>query len=141
MVRINIINPRFLTDQHLIAEYLEIIMLVSSARKNFDKDKIPKNYCLGKGHINFFKNKLVYLKKRHERLKKEMKRRGFKTNISLDIKNFKKEMLCDWKPSKKDKSLIKERIIYKINLKPNFYRHYKKKKPKSFFIKMTKKAN
>jgi len=141
MVRINIINPKFLTDQHLIAEYLEILMLVGSAKNNYDKNKVPEIYCLGKGHINFFKNKLVYLKRRHEQLKKEMRRRGFKTNISLNIKNLKKEMLCDWKPSKKDKSLIKKRLIYKINLKPNFYRYYKKKKSKSFLVKMTKKAN
>jgi deoxyribonuclease (pyrimidine dimer) len=64
MVRINIINPKYLTDQHLIAEYVEILMLLDYAKKN-SPCNIPKKYCLGKGHIKFFSNKVLYLKKRH----------------------------------------------------------------------------
>ena len=74
MVRINLIKPRFLSDQHLIAEYDEILMLIAYIKKysKTNLDKIPNNYSLGKGHILFFKNKVLYLKNRHEKLKKEM---------------------------------------------------------------------
>ena len=74
MVRVNLIPPRKLADQHLIAEYNEILMLLGYVRKYPMTEEIPKNYCLGKGHIKFFKNKLLYLKKRHENLKNEMKK-------------------------------------------------------------------
>jgi hypothetical protein len=36
--------------------------------------EIPADYCLGKGYITFFKDKLFYLKKRHERLKNKIKK-------------------------------------------------------------------
>ncbi len=75
MVRINLLNPKNLSDQHLIAEYLEIMMLAGYARKHPSLDGIPERYCLGKGHIKFFKNKLKYLEKRHGLIKKEMLRR------------------------------------------------------------------
>ena len=63
MVRINLINPKKLTDQHLIAEYNEILMLLGYVKKYPKLEKIPSKYNLGKGHMLFFKNKLKYLKK------------------------------------------------------------------------------
>ncbi|MDI6737387.1 MAG: hypothetical protein QME12_02615 [Nanoarchaeota archaeon] len=39
MVRVNIIPSKLLSDQHLLAEHLEIIMLISYARKNPPKLK------------------------------------------------------------------------------------------------------
>ncbi|MBU3923323.1 MAG: pyrimidine dimer DNA glycosylase/endonuclease V, partial [Nanoarchaeota archaeon] len=62
MVRINLINPSKLTDQHLIAEYNEILMLIGHIKKFPNIYSQPKTYTLGKGHINFFKNKIKYLK-------------------------------------------------------------------------------
>jgi deoxyribonuclease (pyrimidine dimer) len=135
MVRVNIINPRFLTDQHLIAEYNELLMLVAYIRKFPKKEGIPLRYCLGKGHMKFFKDKLGYLKKRHELLKKEMKIRGFKARKSLGKVNSK-----DWKASSKDKEIIKKRIIEKIKLKPGFYRYYGKNRSRRFLIELVKKA-
>ena len=58
MVRINLINPRYLADQHLIAEYDEILMLLGYVKRYPKIDDIPTNYCLGKGHIRFFKDKI-----------------------------------------------------------------------------------
>lgn len=139
MVRVNIINSRNLTDQHLVAEYLEIIMLVSYVKKHPSLECIPEKYCLGRGHIKFFKNKLKYLKKRHEELKKEMKKRGFKARKILKIRLTKKYMQ-DYKPTKKDKEVIKKRLIQKINMKPDFYRYYRKKLHKNTLIKIVKKG-
>ena len=140
MVRINLIRPKNLADQHLIAEYDEILMLLGDIRKNpnLNIEKIPRNYCLGKGHILFFKNKLAYLKERHELLKKEMIQRGFRPKIMINMKEFKKELKNGWIPKEEDKQIIKNRLIKKIDLKPYFYRYYRKRMPKAFLINLIK---
>ena len=140
MVRINIINPKSLADQHLIAEYNEILILLGHINKFPRIKEQPKKYCLGKGHITFFKDKIKYLKERHELIKKEMKRRGFKISKTIDLNKYPKRYLGKWKPTKKDKELIKKRLIKKINLKSSYYRYYKEKKPKQFFIGLIKKG-
>lgn len=142
MVRINIINPKFLADQHLIAEYNEILMLLGYVKKNPELNikKIPEKYKLGPGHMLFFKNKLKYLNKRFIIIKKEMTNRGFSNNINLNLNIFNKNLINDWEATNEDKKIIKERIIYKINLKPEYYRYYKEKKPKEFFINIIKNA-
>lgn len=138
MVRINLINPKKLSDQHLIAEYNEILMLLGYVRKYPMKKEIPKRYCLGRGHIKFFKNKLLYLKKRHEILKKEMKKRGFTPNKNINLSEFPKKLRKDWKPIKEDLILIKERLSEKICLKPEYYRYKGKKRGKKFFLNLLK---
>lgn len=102
-------------------------MLLGHLKKHGVNKKTPENYKLGAGHINFFKNKLKYLKFRHEKIKNEMRLRGFKTNISINLTEFSKDLHNSWSPSKRDIIIIKSRLIEKINLKPNFYRHYGKK--------------
>ncbi|MBU0906936.1 MAG: pyrimidine dimer DNA glycosylase/endonuclease V [Nanoarchaeota archaeon] len=136
MVRINLINPKKLADQHLVAEYLEVLMLLGYVRKNPSIEAIPKNYCLGRGHVKFFKNKLLYLKNRHNLIKSEMSSRGFATNKSISLKNFKKELKNDWKPKKQDYETIKSRLRFKINKKPNYYRYFREKKSKDFFFNL-----
>jgi deoxyribonuclease (pyrimidine dimer) len=136
MVRVNLLNPKKLSDQHLIAEYNEILMLVAYIRKYTSLDNIPKNYCLGKGHMRFFKNKLLYLKKRHELLKKEIKKRGFVAKKSISLSKFKKELVKDWRASSDDRKIIKKRLIEKLSLKPEFYRYYSEYKSKKFFIEL-----
>jgi deoxyribonuclease (pyrimidine dimer) len=139
MVRINLINPKSLSDQHLIAEYDEILMLVAYIKKHPSLIDIPEYYCLGKGHMKFFKDKLLYLKKRHDSLIIEMKNRGFQTNKTINMIDFNKENKHDWKPKEKDFVIIKKRITEKLNLKPNYYRYYKKYKSLDFFINLLKK--
>lgn len=136
MVRINLVEPKRLADQHLIAEYNEILMLLGYVSKYPRSKVIPDRYCLGKGHILFFKNKLFYLKKRHEAIKKEMRKRGFVTNIDIDLTKYSKGLINDWKPKKDDFSLIKRRLIEKIKKKPQYYRYYSKNRPVSFFISL-----
>lgn len=136
MVRVNVINPKYLADQHLVAEYYEIIMLVSYVRKHPCLEGIPPRYCLGTGHIKFFKNKLNYLKKRHEEIKKEMKRRGFAARMTLNLKGLGKAHKNDWKACKRDEAVIKKRIKWKIGLKPLFYRYYGKREGKKFLTEL-----
>ena len=72
MTRINIINPLELYDQHLIAEYREILMIASSLKRTlasksgYKESKVPKRYTLNKGHVYFFYNKGLYLHKRYD---------------------------------------------------------------------------
>ena len=146
MVRINLIHPKYLTDQHLIAEYNEILMLLGYVKKHSNQEekiknkKIPKKYCLGKGHILFFSNKLNYLKKRFNKIKKEMKKRNFKPLKKINLSKFNKSLLKDWKPQGGDKEIIKKRLRYKIGLKPDYYTYHSEKKPKKFYYELIKKA-
>ena len=138
MVRINLINPIKLADQHLIAEYNEILMLLGYVRKYPKVKDIPEKYTLGKGHIKFFKNKLKYIKNRHELLKKEMRKRRFATNITINLDEFNQSLVNDWQPNKDDKKIIRKRLIEKFNLKPDYYKYYKETKNKKFFIELLK---
>jgi deoxyribonuclease (pyrimidine dimer) len=139
MVRINLINPKNLADQHLIAEYNEILMLLGYVKKHSCVGNIPEKYCLGKGHIKFFKNKLKYLKKRFDLIKKEMLRRDFSANKEVNLNIFNESLKGNWKPCKKDKEIIKERLIEKIKKKPEFYTYIREHKPEGFFLELINK--
>jgi deoxyribonuclease (pyrimidine dimer) len=140
MVRINLIKPANLADQHLIAEYDEILMLLGYVRQYPSIEDLPPNYTLGTGHVRFFKDKLLYLKKRHELIKSEMRKRGFVPAVTIRLSDFSKASLNDWKPSKPDFAIIRQRLTEKFRKKPDYYRYYGSKKPLSFFLSMTKKA-
>jgi len=132
-----LIDPKLLADQHLIAEYNEILMLLGSVNK-INMELMPDNYKLGEGHITFFKNKLKYLEERHGLLIKEMKNRGFNVNKKFEIGDIDLKLYKNWKPKKEDFEVIKERLIQKYNIKPNFYRYYKEKKDVEFFVRLLK---
>lgn len=142
MVRINLIPPKYLTDQHLIAEYNEILMLLGYVRKNpnIEIENLPKEYKLGKGHILFFKNKLKYLKKRFNKIKKEMRRRKFEPKKDINLTCFNKNLRKNWRPCKKDKEKIKKRLKEKIIIKPDYYTYYKKKRSKKFYEDLLEKT-
>jgi len=128
MVRINLISPSDLTDQHLIAEYNEILMAFGCFRRmKFNPSKISEKYVLGKGHITFFSDKLLFLLLRHEELSKEMLERNFKPTKKLNywkiLREFGWKRFNNYFPTQEAISLNRERIIYKIKSKPNFYRY------------------
>jgi deoxyribonuclease (pyrimidine dimer) len=134
MVRINLIDPKKLADQHLIAEYNEILMLLGYVRLHPKREGIPKHYKLGAGHIKFFKDKLKYIKDRHEIIKVEMKRRNYQTNKTINLNEFSEALANDWTPRKEDFKIIKERIKEKLTLKPEFYTYEREHRPFSFFL-------
>ena len=141
MVRINLINPKYLADQHLIAEYAETLMLIAGIKKYQNCEGIPDKYCLGIGHQKFFRNKVRYLQKRHEIIKKEMRGRGFNPKKTISITGIKKELLNDYSPLNEDFKIIKKRIIEKINKKPGWYRYYGKNKQNKFLVNLIKNAD
>jgi len=129
MTRINIVNPRELTDQHLVAEYREIFMVGSSLQrslrsKSWDINSIPKRYTLNTGHVKFFYNKGKYLYKRYSDLRKEMRSRGMNPDSSRVFKReqWPDELWNDWMPRVEDYKIIRQRIEEKIRMKPNWYR-------------------
>jgi deoxyribonuclease (pyrimidine dimer) len=136
MVRINLINPKALADQHLIAEYNEILMLFGHVKKYPKVPKAPVQYRLGPGHINFFKTKLRYLKKRHELLKSEMRRRGFVPEKTIMLSKYPRALQNDWNQQPRDVVIIKERIIQKLKAKPDWYRYEGKSNSLEFFINL-----
>ncbi len=138
MVRVNLISPEKLADQHLIAEYAEILMLVEYIRSYPNTKDIPENFTLGEGHMKFFKDKVFYLKRRHERLKKEMKKRGFKPRKTINLKGINKKLIKDWKPEEKDLKIIRKRLIKRIKQKPEFYRYYGENKSEEFLAGLIK---
>ena len=118
MARINVgISPTNLTDQHLIAESVEITMITGALRKDGYKIKgeVPKTFCLGTGHINFFKNKLLYLKKRLDLVNEEIANRGMKSGTHINLDEFPAQLRNDWKPAFKDSIIVRLRIQERIN--------------------------
>lgn len=132
MARINSgINPKYLSDQHLIAESVEITMITGALRKDgyMIKGSIPDEYCLGKGHINFFKPRIVYLWHRLEEVNNEMKRRGFKPGTKIDLFEFNSVLPSKpFEPKFEDTCLVRQRIIERLKepkkAKQGFHRYY-----------------
>ena len=131
MTRINIIPPKKLYDQHLIAEYREITMVPAALKRTLNSknglmlSKISKKYTLNKGHVYFFYNKGLYLDKRYKQIIQEMRNRGFnpdskrKFPVQIFIDN---NLYHDWEPCKEDFKIIEKRIAEKIKKRPNWYK-------------------
>lgn len=129
MVRINLVPPSELTDQHLIAEHDEILMLCGALQKTLNskigylESRVPDKYVLGKGHIYFFFNKGLYLHKRFDQVQKEMLDRGFNPTKSFPVNKWPPYLYNDFIPTQQDFELVRDRISYKISLKPSWYRY------------------
>ena len=69
-----------LTDEHLLAEHREIKRIpqayINSLRSG-SIHKIPKVFCLGRGHVLFFVDKPKYTLGRYLKIYRECLRRGF----------------------------------------------------------------
>ena len=133
MARVNSgINPRYLSDQHLIAESVEITMITGSLRKNGYqiKGQVPEEYCLGKGHMNFFKDKILYLHYRLIEVNKELSLRGIKNSTRVNFREFPSELTYSWIPKFRDSELVRkrisERLITPLKAKPGFHKYYGK---------------
>lgn len=118
MTRINVVHPSELVDKHLLAEYRELPRVFALAHSWYmqggNVNKLPPTYRLGRGHVMFFYDKLLYCRKRHEMIVNEMKRRGFKVtypNAPLILRN---ELAGDWLPTSNclriNRARIEERL-------------------------------
>lgn len=121
------VPPEILVDQHLIAEQVELLMIPGVLVKNnwIYKTKMPDQLVLGTGHMTFWYNKLLYLYKRHEEVKKEVIRRGFKpTDLSIEIDKFPKDFVNDWRPTMRDSQILRGRICERLEAKEKVFWRY-----------------
>lgn len=121
------VPPEVLLDQHLIAEYRELLIPGGQQRKrNWESTAlIPQSFRLGKGHITFWRNKHLYLARRHEALIAEMRVRGFNPNLTYwPLDEIPSEFRTDWIPLPADTRLVRERIIERYLAKPHWYKYY-----------------
>jgi hypothetical protein len=65
MTRINVVPVEDLTDQHLMAEYRELPMVLAAARRSkIEGYEVSHAYTLNKGHVKFFYSKKRWLTSR-----------------------------------------------------------------------------
>lgn len=140
MTRINLIDPKLLTDQHLFAECREINHIYSYVERNyslakFAKKKISATYTLNTGHVLFFVNKLAFIFKRHLALLAELSERGTHPNyegltpdaiLALETRYnaLPQELKNDYTYTTSEVNISLERIIQRINAKPSWYRFH-----------------
>lgn len=129
MTRINVdIDPRKLTDEHLLAEHREIKRLPAVYNK-YSKIGMPKEFTLGKGHVKFFLNKYKYTHKRYNKIYLECLQRGFNVeDYSSNWNTILQEDYNDYVPTENDDMMLKGRIIERIhNSKKQFFHYYGQK--------------
>ena len=132
MTRINLIPAKELSDQHLLAEYKELPRCI---KQDLNVSDAPINYTLGKGHMKWGRLHIQFLLDRYFELCNEMKYRGFKVNyphqqlLLYVYANVNIQLLNQYKPTKEDIDVSRNRIIEKISLKPDWYRWTNRDKP------------
>jgi len=120
MTRINAhIPPAKLCDQHLVAEYREILRTNALAIKRARKEgrqmlkNIQQSFTLGGGHVTFFYDKLLYIHLRFNALRGEMINRGMNATIEWSLNELDefKWLYNDWPEDPTANQLIVERIL------------------------------
>jgi deoxyribonuclease (pyrimidine dimer) len=111
----------------LFAEYREIKRVANKVKQNkySEKSKIPNEFTLNSGHELFFKDKILYLKKRSDELYKECLKRGINAQDYSDCyKDIPIEFYNDWAETTKARELLKERINLRLTESKQVHRYY-----------------
>ena len=123
MTRINTIPVTELTRQHLVAEYREIGRIFDVAFKaelrgyTPDSYGIPKEFCLGAGHVKFFTDKLLFIESRFAELVSEMQARGYNpqfTSLAGKSRPENPDWYKSWQPTAESMRLIRARISERL---------------------------
>ena len=147
MTRINLVHVQDLADQHLMSEFREIKMIPPALARTLKTKSqtqvlksIPSKYTLNTGHVSFFYNKMSFLYRRYLELDYELRNRDY--NIakhdatSIFIDGTPAEFRNDWTPDKDAIAINVERIIQRLNERPEWYRHWGKVTPPEYFEKL-----
>ncbi len=128
MTRVNVVNPKELSDAWLVAEYRELPRAIKS---NCDITNAPNKYKLSTGHVKWAKKHSLFLIKRFESLIKEMNYRGFTTNYnSSSLSNYlTSHTNFDYTPSENDIQINVSRLKERYLSKPNVHKWTKREKP------------
>ena len=122
------INPKNLTDEHLFAESRELKMLPSLYERVGDnsRNKVPKEFTLGKGHMLFFLYKPAYTWHRYDDVLFECYKRGF--NVKNEYYRWdvyqKSKCLEQYAETGKEADIVKHRIVERIQNSTKEYFHY-----------------
>ena len=120
MTRINAhIRPIKLCDQHLVAEYREILRTNALAIKRARKEgksmlgNIQQSFTLGSGHVTFFYDKLLYIHLRFNALRSELINRGMNATIEWQLDEIEEFpwLYNDWLEDPEADQLIVARIL------------------------------
>jgi deoxyribonuclease (pyrimidine dimer) len=124
MTRINVVPVTELSDKHLSGEFHEISRVFTLARKRGSAHpKAPTHYTLGKGHVLFFYDKLLFISGRYGELACELVRRSQAkgkpsgvdhTRVGLVIATAIKEvphLFGDYTPTTESMSINRQRIL------------------------------
>lgn len=132
MTRINTIDVKHLTDQHLMAEYRELPMVNAALNRSLSSksgvrhSSIPKNYTLNRGHVMFFYNKGEWLYERYQQLIGELRERGY--DIDPDSRVVKWDhfvyngLYNSWEPDEAAHKINVERLVERVSAKVDWYR-------------------
>lgn len=132
MTRINSAIPvKLLTDEHLLAEHREIKRLpynLQHAIKSGSINKIPKDFCLGKGHVLFFLDKMRFVYNRYINIHGELINRGYSVMLFSDnFNSVPPEYFNDYIITDKERLLLIDRIKERILNSPKKSWHYYKR--------------
>ena len=73
-------------------------------------------FTLGKGHVAFFYDKLLYLKNRYEEIYQECLSRGFNMTYYGSVWNeVPSQFMNDYTPTERDEQIIRQRIQEKLD--------------------------
>lgn len=145
MTRINLVPPRLLTDQHLMAERKEINQFSgqfkkSISSKSFNRSKLPKSFLLGTGHVKFFYNYGYFLHLRYIAIAEELEvrhGRPYSLNFSDPWTQLNlSDMYKDYQPDEDAYRMIIGRIKDRIYQKPEWYKYYKKQVDIESYMKL-----
>lgn len=132
MTRINAhIKPKDLLDQHLLAEYREIVRIPNVVKSNlsnaYDKSKIaPKSFKLSTGHVIYFYDKIKFLHRRFLALKQELDYRGIENNMTDEMFwNIPSDLYNDLAECDVANDLVAHRIIERATSMKSL-KYYKK---------------
>ena len=124
MTRINLECPSLLCREHLVGEWYENPRIASNiikAHGKVDLKSAPKSFTVrteanprgGEGHMKFFYDKLIWLRRRYVALMEEMRRRGYNPSDNWKGEIFGpqyRHLFNDWEPSQEEISLSRTRI-------------------------------
>lgn len=147
MTRINAkIKPADLIDQHLLAEYREIVRIPNAVKANLDNaykkvKQAPHTFKLGSGHVIYFYDKIKFLHERFLLLKEELQLRNIETNMSDEMfYNIPDDLYNDFPEDQVDSAnrTVAIRVFDRIETMKRLPTHYKNKVAKSFAQEMIK---
>jgi deoxyribonuclease (pyrimidine dimer) len=136
MTRINLVPPEDLADQHLFAEWRESKMVPAALLRSMKTKSvndilrsIPEKYTLNTGHVTFFYDKMYFLHQRFLALTEELENRNYNLTEcdpeAIFLDPFPADFVQDYWDAMPDEIAVNvERIVLRLNEKPDWYRYY-----------------